>query len=181
MEGALLGVPALSVSLQCAVGYFHILDPPEEVALSYANAAELAVKFCTALLSIGSPERTLLNINVPIALESEKPSVTRLGRRSYRRGSLRATGGPATYRTFGERNEPPPDVEDTPGTDFAAIRAGSVSVTPTSCVWDSPDGDPVLRWARSVCDVVHRDRMLTRRSCERPVELPGAGGPKPVR
>ena len=73
------------------------------------------------------PDRTLINVNVP-AGEPTGVEVTSLGKRIYR-DELKLTGsddGRAQYWIYG----PDPGFHDEPGTDFAAIGDGHISVTP---------------------------------------------------
>ena len=158
-EGALLGVPSLAVSLQCSPGHFHILDPVEDIELDYAESAEIAARVCAALLSLGTPARTVLNVNVPAELASSVPRLTRLGCRRYEPGTARRQRDGRSFCTFGERDEPAPPFDDSAGTDFAAIVAGAVAVTPISYVWDDPQSWALRRWAQHVCDLVTEDRF----------------------
>ena len=75
------------------------------------------------------PPGTLLNINCPPG-EAEQVEIAKLGKRIYRdelklTGSGRATGARSTGSTVTT-----PAIHEDPGTDFAAIGAGHISVTP---------------------------------------------------
>lgn len=113
IEGALLGVPA--------------------VAVSYLKAGvnrEAGIHFLRALLPIllkgVLPRKTLLNINIP-ALPVKGVRVTRLGKRIYRDMAIKESlpDGGVFYTIDGEM-----DFAHTPGSDFEAVYAGYISVTP---------------------------------------------------
>jgi len=118
MEGRDLGLPALAVSL--------VLDGGEH----YETAARVVTTLLERLHESPVPCDTILNVNVP-----DRPwealrgiEITRLGRRHK---------AEPVVRTLDPRGEPvywvgaPGREQDAgPGTDFHAVRAGRVSVTP---------------------------------------------------
>ncbi len=113
IEGTMLGMPS--------------------VAVSYLEAGEnrsTAVRFLRALvpLLLGGvlPKKTLLNINVP-AGGIRGIKVTRLGRRIYRDMAIKGTlpDGGISWTIDGEMA-----FEGKEGTDFEAVYAGYISVTP---------------------------------------------------
>ncbi|MEW6308565.1 MAG: 5'/3'-nucleotidase SurE [Bacillota bacterium] len=118
IEGVILGIPALAVSVAAHEG------------ADYGPAAAIAWRLAAAVLAQGLPERTLLNINVPSLPMAELAgvAVTRMGVRRYRdmfdkRVDAR---GRTYYWMAGEVLE-----DDEPlGTDVRAIRDNLVSVTP---------------------------------------------------
>ena len=117
MEGTLLGVPSVAVSLA---------DPdPEGDGFEAAGAVALAV--VTRVLVEGLPAKTLLNVNVPRgAVKGIR--LTRLGHRVYREKVIREVdprGRPYYWIGAG----PPEWAEDTDA-DIAAVHAGFASVTP---------------------------------------------------
>ncbi len=113
MEGTLLGVPSLAVSLVEG----EDLAPAGQVA---RVLAELVIRR-------GLPPNTLLNVNVP-AGEVKGIRFTRLGRRVYSEKVTEETDPRGkTYYWIGAG---PPLWEAGEGTDFAAVHAGLVSVTP---------------------------------------------------
>jgi 5'-nucleotidase len=154
IEGALLGARALAVSQQSHVGHFHILDALDQTTPVYEETAHIAALFALAMLRQPGPERSVLNVNFPAELIGFGVAVTRLGRRFYPRGSAVAAGldGDSAYLTYGRREGPTPEFESSPGTDFGAIAAGRVSVTPLSYAWHKRDQDLVActRWATDV-------------------------------
>ncbi|MCS7234552.1 MAG: 5'/3'-nucleotidase SurE [Armatimonadota bacterium] len=119
MEAAVLGIPAIAVSLDAEA------DPQYEVAASFAAA--LAEQVCRR----GMPPDALLNVNVPNldASRIRGVQVTRQSGRRYRSRLERRTDprGRPYYWIAGERTSPE-DAE--PGTDSHALSHGFVSVTP---------------------------------------------------
>ena len=116
MEAVLLGIPAVAFSQVGRVG-FH-----------YAAAAAFARSLVASLRERALPPDTLLNVNVP---EDEKPKghrVTRQGKRRYGDAIVEKVDprGRKYYWIGGSELGFP----DEPGTDFAAVKAGYVSVTP---------------------------------------------------
>jgi 5'-nucleotidase len=89
-------------------------------------------------------------VNVP----AQPPSglrVTRLGKRLYERNSLTPLGkhGPSTYYlVYGSSEEQPTPHEDVEGTDFAALRAGFVSVTPVNYEHGHDNPADITGWAQ---------------------------------
>jgi 5'-nucleotidase len=113
MEGTLLGVPSVAVSL---------LDGGD-----FAEAARVARLIAARVLVEGVPPKTLLNVNVP-ATTPRGVQVTRLGHRVYT-DKIVAQQDPRGREHYwigaGE-----PTCEALEGSDLAAIQAGFVSVTP---------------------------------------------------
>ena len=120
MEGRFLGLPAIAVSL---VSRDHL---PE----NYATAARAALRIVARLLEDPLPADTILNVNVP-----DRPweeilgfEVTRLGHRHRSEPCVAQTdprGRPIWW--IGPAG---PEQDAGPGTDFHAIRAGYISITP---------------------------------------------------
>jgi 5'-nucleotidase len=136
MEAVIGGVPGIAVSLQS----------PEPHG--YAAAAAATVRIVRAVAEHRLPPHTILNVNVPALPEGEIKGVqvTRMGLlafRDYLVKRLDPTGRPY-YWIGGDRpDEPPP-----PGTDFAALGAGYVSVTPLSLDLTAADAVAVIsEWA----------------------------------
>lgn len=116
LEAALLGVPGLAVSLVKPAG-----------PASYRPAARAAARLTRLLLQDETRGATLLNVNVPPG-QPRGVKLTRLGRRLYSEKVV-------------ERHDPrgrryfwigvgPPAWETGEDTDYAAVHAGYVSVTP---------------------------------------------------
>ena len=119
LEGVLLGTPAIAVSLQ------------RGRRMDYAGAGYVARRLAEAVLAEGLPRRTLLNVNVPRAV----PRGIRVTVQASRRQVFGTTGSagerPATVRIGPARLEWEPDERS----DYEAIRAGWVSVTPLHPDW----------------------------------------------
>jgi len=118
-EGRFLGLPAVAISLVCS-------EEPKH----FATAAEVAVVLLKRLLAKPLPQDTLLNVNVPdVALEDLKGyRATRLGQRHKSEPVIKQSDprGRAIYWVG-----PPGAEQDAgPGTDFDAVSAGYVSITP---------------------------------------------------
>lgn len=117
-EGALQGVPAIAASL--------VTRQPTDFSEPAAMVADLVRQ----LLERGLPERLLLNLNFPFRPRSELAGlqVTRLGSRVYEDTLVRKVDprGRDYYWIGGED----PVWRPEPGTDFHAVHAGFVSMTP---------------------------------------------------
>jgi 5'-nucleotidase len=116
MEGTLLGVPGLAVSL---------VQPGD--AASYRPAARAAAQLVRRLLREHPGGATLVNVNVPPG-EPRGIKVTRLGRRLYSE-KVAERRDPRGRRYFWI-GAGPPAWEAAEDTDYAAVHAGYVSVTP---------------------------------------------------
>jgi len=119
MEGTLLGVPSLAISLIGRVD-FH-----------FEHAARFARHLASWVLERGLPADTLLNVNVPTVQNGIPPrgfALTRMGRRRYGDAIVEKMDprGKKYYWIGGGE----PEWEHEPGTDFDAIDRGMVSVTP---------------------------------------------------
>lgn len=120
MEGRFLGLPALAVSLVSR----------DHQAVHYASAARAAVRLVARLLEDPLPADTILNVNVPDRPWDEIRGfeVTRLGHRHRSEPCLAQTdprGRPIYW--IGPAG---PEQDAGPGTDFHAVRAGYISITP---------------------------------------------------
>ena len=118
LEGALLGLPAVAVSVQgMAPSHFD-------------DAAGLAAPIVARVLADGLPHGLVLNVNVPDlpAAEVRGVRVTRLGCASVHERIVVETGGGAVkrYTIHSEAR----DCANETGTDFAALAHGYISITP---------------------------------------------------
>jgi len=113
MEGTLLGVPSLAVSL---------VDGGD-----FDGAAAIARMLATRVLVTGLPPKTLLNVNVP-AGAPRGIRLTRLGQRVYSGKVVEQTDprGRAHYWIGGGE----PEWGELAGTDMGAIHDRHVSITP---------------------------------------------------
>ena len=122
MEAAISGLPAVAVSV----------DQPLEpgIEMDFGPAARAARRVVQAVIDHGVPEHTLLNVNVPYLPDEQIRGfqVTRQGMRIYREELVRREDprGRPYYWIGGEAPTGIP--ED--GTDFGAVTAGYVSITP---------------------------------------------------
>jgi 5'/3'-nucleotidase len=116
LEGALLGVPAISVSLKATRGPYD-----------FSYAARAASTLCDAMLQQPLPPRTFLNINVPkgqpkgfrVTVQAKRNHITSIAER-------RDPKDRAYYWIEEGQNEWEPHDRS----DYQAVRDGFVSVTP---------------------------------------------------
>jgi 5'-nucleotidase len=122
MEAVIGGVPGIAFSL----------NSPEDkrLPLDYSTAAAVARRVAGKVLAEGLPEGVLLNVNVPyLKLEEIKGfMITRQGLRVYR-DALDARKDPRGRPYYWIGGEAPTGVIEE-GTDFGALKAGYVSITP---------------------------------------------------
>jgi 5'-nucleotidase len=117
MEGALLGVPSLAVSLQFVI----------ECRFDFTEAARAAYLVARSVLQKGLPARTFLNINVPkgpnkgfrVTVQAKRNHVTQVNERVDPRGQR------YFWIEEGQNEWEPHDRSD-----YQAVRDGYVSVTP---------------------------------------------------
>ncbi len=124
LEGTIVGVPSLAVSLASMAAKVR--------EYAWQTAADVAVSLGRTILTDGLPRLTLLNVNVPNVPPNELRGTrwVRQGRKSYhdrveRRSDPR---GGTYYWLWGAFD--PADIVD--GTDLAAVRDGYVTITPLS-------------------------------------------------
>lgn len=122
MEAVIAGVMGIAVSL----------DSPEVHTgpLDYSTAAIVARRVGEQVIADGLPKGVVLNVNVPYLKEEELNgySITRQGLRVYR-DALETRLDPRGRPYYWIGGEFPTGVDE-PGTDFGALRAGCVSITP---------------------------------------------------
>ena len=117
-EGMLQGVPSFAIS--------NISHAPKHLDAAAAFARHLAGR----LIEDGLPRDTALNVNVPDLPYEELTGarITRLGRRNYQDEIvIRRDPRGGTYYWIGGAH---PTHETEPGTDFEAIEANAISITP---------------------------------------------------
>jgi 5'/3'-nucleotidase len=119
MEGTLLGIPSIAISL-LGRGAFRF-----DVAAAFAG------RLTAWVLERGLPSDTLLNVNVPAPEDGRAVrgfALTRMGRRRYGDAIVEKVDprGKKYYWIGGEELE----FEDAEGTDFHAVSQGLISVTP---------------------------------------------------
>jgi 5'-nucleotidase len=123
-EGIVLGLPAIAVSQQAAVGGMGYAGREFDFSVSAGIAREVTRK----LIADPLPAGTLVNINCP-AGELRGIEVTRLGKRLYD-DELKLVeegdDGRKRYEIYGFE----PSFEDEEGTDLAAVARGRAALTP---------------------------------------------------
>jgi 5'-nucleotidase len=129
MEGALLGIPSVAVSLERAAD-----------AYDFGPSAKAAATVVEAMLRHSLPARTFLNLNVPpgqpkgfrVTFQARRNHVTVVDPRQDPRGR------PYYWIEEGENDWEPHDRSD-----FQAVRDGYISVTPLKA--DMTDYDALTR------------------------------------
>ena len=118
LEGALLGLPSMAVSVQ------------GRTPRHYDDAVALAAPIVARVLADGLPHGLVLNVNVPdlSAGQVRGVQVTRLGCASVHERIVLETGD-GEVRRYTIHSEERDCVHET-GTDFAALAAGYISITP---------------------------------------------------
>jgi 5'-nucleotidase len=141
-EGVLLGWPAIAVSQEFDGDPAHRWDGR---LYDFGPVSAFVAALLPGLLAGGRfPRDVLLNVNAP-ARPAERPArarVTRLGRRVYNDTLLlEATeGARRRFTIYGDSPTYHPD----PGTDFAALEEGEISVTPLHFELTDDTGMPRL-------------------------------------
>jgi len=119
MEGTLLGIPSIAMSLVGRGPY------------DFTTAAAFAARLAASVLARGLPPDTLLNVNVPDTAAGVTPSAvlaTRMGRRRYGDAIVEKLD-PRGRKYYWIGGEDVPFVAEE-GTDFHAVHNGRISVTP---------------------------------------------------
>ncbi|HHL38884.1 MAG TPA: 5'/3'-nucleotidase SurE [Deltaproteobacteria bacterium] len=116
MEGTLLGVPSIAVSLAARERF------------DFSAAADFSASVAEKVLEGGLPPDTLININVPAGDKVKGSRITRLGKRVYGDVIIEKTDprGRKYYWIGGDMLH----WEGGDDTDFAAVTGGYVSITP---------------------------------------------------
>ena len=124
LEGIVLGVPGIAVSQQSVR---REMDFRLGHDFDFTAAAAFAARLVEEIDDVGIPEGTLLNVNCP-AGDIGGVRACRLGKRIYRdRMELTEEHeGRKRYRIYGDD----PSYHEEEGTDFAAMAAGRIAVTP---------------------------------------------------
>jgi 5'/3'-nucleotidase len=123
-EGIVLGLPAVAISQQAAIGGMGYAGRNFDFTVS----AEIAREVVRKVIAEPMPAGTLINVNCP-AGELNGIELTRLGKRLYNDElKLVEEGdrGRRRYRIYGFE----PSYEDEPGTDLAAVARGRAAITP---------------------------------------------------
>jgi 5'-nucleotidase len=118
IEGTLLGIPSIAVSLVTFMNFF------------FAEAAEFSLELARRVMRSGLPNGTLLNVNVPPLRREEIKGwkITRQGKRRYDEKIVeRVDPRGRKYYWIGADAM---DFDHENGTDCVAIHEGYISVTP---------------------------------------------------
>ena len=122
MEGAMLGYPAIAMSLASMT--------PEPIY--FLSAAKFLLKFLKQIEKMKFPKNTILNINTPALVEEDIPGVeiTKLGTKMFTDNYEKRVDprGKVYYWMAGELITEPVDAN----TDIAAVRNNKVSITPVT-------------------------------------------------
>jgi 5'-nucleotidase len=143
LEGIVLGIPAIALSLQSeASGADYYARREYDFTASAAFSAELVRRVSEDPL----PADTLLNVNFPSG-EPDGVEVTHLGKRLYNDEMKLVDEDPDTgrhrYQIYGYE----PSFEDERGSDLSAIAHGRISVTPVHFdLTDRPSLDRLREW-----------------------------------
>ncbi|KPK02735.1 MAG: stationary phase survival protein SurE [Nitrospira bacterium SG8_35_4] len=125
MEGMILGIPSMAVSLVTDYtdnGDFHKSES------RFVAAAEYAAVLSKKILAKGLPKDTLLNINVPDTEKINGVKITKQGKLAYD-GAIRELSDPRG-RTCYWIGGGIPQWEPGEKTDLDAVRNGYISITP---------------------------------------------------
>ncbi len=156
LEGILLGLPAIAVSAQATD---QAADQWNGAAYDFRVAAAFAARLVPVVLADDFPPRVILNVNAPGLGPGDVTEawVTRLGRRVYRDELrlLSEEGGRRRYSIYG----PAAGYQRESGSDFAAIEAGALSVTPMHFDLTDMDGMGRLE-ALALADLLAPDASL---------------------
>ncbi len=122
MEAVIGGIPGVAVSLDSPDNHLGVID--------YGPAARYARRIVEKLLNQGFPEKTVINVNVPYLPDEEIKGlqITRQGMRVYldQLDQREDPRGRAYYWIGGDA----PSGVRKDGTDYGALKAGYVSLTP---------------------------------------------------
>jgi 5'-nucleotidase len=127
LEGIVLGIPAIAVSQQAFPGRMDSWTGCEWEPDSFKQAADFTARMVQELERVPMPEATLINVNCP-AGEVKGARACRLGKRIYNDKLTleEEEGGRRRFHIYGDE----PGYHEEEGTDFAAVGAGLIAVTP---------------------------------------------------
>ncbi|MBX3036581.1 MAG: 5'/3'-nucleotidase SurE [Anaerolineales bacterium] len=122
MEAVITGVKGIAVSLDSPDGFKGLLD--------YSTSAVVARRVVEKVIADGLPKDVVVNVNVPYLKENELKGymITRQGLRVYR-DELVIREDPRGKPYYWIGGEAPTGIDES-GTDFGALKAGYVSITP---------------------------------------------------
>lgn len=125
IEGTLLGIPSLAVSLVTEYQNNHSL---RKLTAGFTCAAECAKEIVTKVMEAGMPKDTLLNVNVPDIRDIKGMKITKQGKLIYDNDIQEISNprGKECYWIGGGE----PQWEKGGNTDLDAVHNGYISVTP---------------------------------------------------
>lgn len=129
LEAAILDVPAIAISQQADEGSFRFND--SGLTISFRLAVD-AARLVGTVVTSPPPSRTVLNVNLPAVIGTPGVALTRPGRRYFAPEVVKAAGGNGdglAFYAYGLPSDPAPAYDDEDDTDFAALRAGRISVS----------------------------------------------------
>jgi 5'-nucleotidase len=123
LEAVLLGLPAIAVSQGALDGGLGFVA---DAGFDFTDGARFTARLLQTVLEHGLPAGLLLNVNVPAAPQGAR--IAALGRRIYRDklDLLADRGREKVYRIYGADHS----YDEQPGSDFEAVAAGLIAVTP---------------------------------------------------
>ena len=122
MEAVIRGIPGIAVSVDSPDNHLGDLD--------YSTPAKIAGLIAKQFLANGFPDKTVINVNVPYLPYKSVAGIliTRQGLRVYK-DSLIQRKDPRNQPYFWIGGEAPTGIIEE-GTDYGAVKAGFVSITP---------------------------------------------------
>lgn len=124
IEGTLLGIPSIAVSLVTS----NIFNGHDRKKLNFRVAANFAKELAMKVLRQGLPDDTLLNVNVPNSEKIKGVKFTKQGKRIYD-NAIQEHSDPRGRKCYWIGGGVP-QWESGENTDFDAIHNGYISVTP---------------------------------------------------
>lgn len=160
-EGALLGLPAISVSQQSMDGLFRLVDL---TGYNWDMGVTSTIRLVEETLKTRLPERTVINVNYPgQPADPMQAKVVRLGRRAWKRSILEeeVTENGKGYFSFGTTLQGDAPYHPEPGTDFHALSQGHISLTALSVDWSNPGAVIDLeKWLDSIKESILPSSVL---------------------
>ncbi len=134
MEGAIMGIKSIAVSLVVNKGGGYLLKDPaleDDLELSFRKAAKFTVSLANIVAAIELPKFTFLNVNIPqtiIQSPDFEYKITRQGKRYFEDFVVEKEDPRGRkYYWIGGKNIKFEDIENS---DYEAVHAGFISITP---------------------------------------------------
>lgn len=154
-EGALLGLPALSISQQSRDGRFRLVDLTD---YDFTWCGQVGAMLAAWMVSCPPPPRSILNVNAPGRLNDHRLRITALDHRVWDPAHYEAveTESGQGWYTFLTNVDRDPVFTMREGSDATALAEGQVSVTPISFDFADPRAATRLRrWVRRTLEAVN--------------------------